>query len=500
MILSGTGKAMLLKDRFELPVTCATAAAVEDYGAGVDLLLSAWPGAEARLDRALAADPDFALAHIARARLLQLRLKMPDAKKAAARAQSLANRLTARERRHIEVIVLSINGAASDALAMVRAHASEYPRDALPLSLALGVFGLLGFSGRRDHHEAQLALLEELAPQWGDDWWFLGYLGWAYIETGEVAKGTRLVERSLARNLRNAHAAHQRVHGFFEAGDAAGGAGFVEDWLKGYDRAGHLHCHLSWHLALFELARGNAERSRTIYLDDIRPSAAQAAPMLVLADSTSFLWRWRFYGAGPSLDQEWAEVAAYAQRHFPRAGLAFADLHAALAEAATGNDDGLSSRIAGLQSLARDGRLPPGEVAPALCAGAAALGRGDNAVAAQILEPALCDLARIGGSHAQREIFEDSLIVAYMHSGQSAKAAPLLRSRLSRRPSTRDEAWLALCIANGTEGSPLGRDLHCTHSRADRRAKDAGEQDRQDAGKKDSVKRPGTADRGDRRA
>jgi hypothetical protein len=56
---------MLLKDRFGLPVTCA-AAAVEDYAAGVDLLLSAWPGAEVLLDRAIAADPDFALAHIAR--------------------------------------------------------------------------------------------------------------------------------------------------------------------------------------------------------------------------------------------------------------------------------------------------------------------------------------------------------------------------------------------------------------------------------------------------
>jgi hypothetical protein len=168
---------MLLKDRFELPVTCVSVAAVEDYVAAVDLLLSAWPGAEARLDRALAADPEFALAHIASARLLQLRAKVPDAKEAAARAQSLATRVTARERRHIEAIALSINGAAGDALAMVRAHALEYRRDALPLSLALGVFGLLGFSGRRDHHEAQLALLEELAPRWGEDWWLLGYLG-----------------------------------------------------------------------------------------------------------------------------------------------------------------------------------------------------------------------------------------------------------------------------------------------------------------------------------
>jgi tetratricopeptide (TPR) repeat protein len=391
---------MPLKDRFDLPVTCNSAAAVEDYVAAVDLLLSAWPGTEARLDRALVADPDFALAHIARARLLQLQARVPEAKAAAAFAQSLADRVTARERRHLEAIALSINGAAGEALALVRAHAAEYPRDALPLSLALGVFGLLGFSGRRDHHEAQLALLEELAPHWGEDWWFLGYLGWAYIETGEVTTGTRLVERSLAGNLRNAHAAHQRVHGFFESGDANGGAGFIENWLPDYDRAGALHCHLSWHLALFELARGNIERARTIYLENIRPSVAQAAPMLVLADSASFLWRWRFYELGPSLDQEWAEVAAHARRHFARASLAFADIHAALAEGANGNEDGLQSRITGLQSLAREGRLPPGEVAPNLCAGMAALGRGDNVEAAQILEPVLADLPRIGGSHA----------------------------------------------------------------------------------------------------
>ncbi len=77
---------MPLKDRFDLPVTCSSAAAVDDYVAAVDLLLSAWPGAGARLDRALAADPDFALAHIARARLLQLRARMPEAKAAAARS------------------------------------------------------------------------------------------------------------------------------------------------------------------------------------------------------------------------------------------------------------------------------------------------------------------------------------------------------------------------------------------------------------------------------
>jgi hypothetical protein len=358
-------------------------------------------------------------------------------------AEALRQRVSLREKGHIDAIALAVRGSATEALDVVRSHAAVYPRDALPLSLALGVFGLLGFSGRLDHHEAQLALLEELAPSWGEDWWFLGYLGWAYIETGAVEVGTRLVERSLAGNPRNAHAAHQRVHGFFESGDAAGGAAFLEAWLPDYDRAGQLHCHLSWHLALFELARGDSDRARAIYLDSIRPSVAQSAPMLSLADSASFLWRWWLYGVTPLLEQEWDEVAAHARRHFPRASLAFADLHAGLAETAIRDTEGVQNRIGGLNRLVEEARLPPGKVVPALCAGTAALARGDDAGAAQVLEAAVAELPRIGGSHAQREVFEDSLIVAYLRCGQPTKAAQLLRARLNRRPSPRDESWLA---------------------------------------------------------
>ena len=434
-----------MKDRFDLPVTSGSVEAVELYVAAIDLLLSANPGADKLLRRATECDPDFALTHIARARLLQLQARTSEATEATARARALCGRLTARERRHVEAIALAVEGSAAQALALVRAHVAEFPRDALPLSLALGVFGLIGFSGRLDHHEEQLALLQELASHWGEDWWFLGYLGWAYIETGEVEAGTRLVERSLAGNPRNAHAAHQRAHGFFELGDAAGGADFIKAWLPEYESSGQLHCHLPWHLALFELTRGNAERAREIYLDSIRPSVAQSAPMLSLADSASFLWRWRFYGATPPLEHEWAEVAAHARRHFPRASLAFADLHAGFAEAATGDAGGLEERLAGLCRLIPDGRLPPGQVTPALCTGAAALARGDNAEAARILEAAIVELPRIGGSHAQREVFEDSLIVAYLRSQQLAKASALLRSRMARRPSARDQAWLTHC-------------------------------------------------------
>jgi len=168
---------MEMTDRFDLPVTSASAAAIGDYVAAVDLLLSANTGAAELLERALAADPDFALAHVARARLLQLQARMPEARAAVAPAKELRSGVSAREQQHIDTISRAVEDCATEALALVYTHASEYPRDALPLSLALGVFGLLGFSGRLDHHEAQLALLEELAPHWGEDWWFLGYLG-----------------------------------------------------------------------------------------------------------------------------------------------------------------------------------------------------------------------------------------------------------------------------------------------------------------------------------
>jgi len=50
-------------------------------------------------------------------------------------------------------------------------------------------------------------------------------------------------------------------------------------------------------------------------------------------------------------------------------------------------------------------------------------------------------VVRIGGSHAQRELWEDTLIVAYLRAGHRDKATKMISDRLRRRPSTRDEAW-----------------------------------------------------------
>jgi Tfp pilus assembly protein PilF len=84
------------KDLWDLPLSTESPRAAEQYILAVEKLLSANVGAEEALGRALAADPGFALAHAARARVLQLRGAMPEARAAAARAVQLAPSATLR--------------------------------------------------------------------------------------------------------------------------------------------------------------------------------------------------------------------------------------------------------------------------------------------------------------------------------------------------------------------------------------------------------------------
>jgi uncharacterized protein HemY len=60
----------------------------------------------------------------------------------------------------------------------------------------------------------------------------------------------------------------------------------------------------------------------------------------------------------------------------------------------------------------------------------------------QHLEPVADQVVRVGGSNAQREVFADTLLQAYLRAGHYTKAESSLRKRLARRPSARDTLWL----------------------------------------------------------
>jgi len=429
------------KDPWDLPLSTGSSGAAEQYVLGVEKLLSANVGAEEALGRAIVADPRFALAHAARARALQLRGALPEARAAAARAAQLASSATRRERSHVEALALNLEADMPRTLAHVLEHLREFPRDGVVLSLASGVFGLIGFSGRRDRNEMQLDLLEGLAVSYGEDWWFLGVHGFACTEADQRKRGRRLIERALVLNPRNGYAAHGLAHACYEGNGSEEGVAFLRPWLADYDRAAQLHCHLSWHLALFELALGRSEIAWTLYDERIRPANSYASPLITLSDSVSLLWRCRLW------DKErgtvaWGELRDFARRSFPATSLAFADAHVVMACAAYGDRAGAEARIEEMRRLERGGRQPAGRVATDVAEAMAAFARGDDDAVVRLLEPLLAELVRVGGSHAQRDVFEETLLGAYLRSGRTEAAELLFRQRLERRPSARDRSRL----------------------------------------------------------
>jgi hypothetical protein len=425
-----------------LPISTSSDLAAEHYRAGVDLLLSAWPGAAEALERAAAADPDFALAHAARARLHAIRAEPIEAGRRIAQAEEIVcRRGTERERSHVDVLSLAIAGQSAKALEGTLAHVETWPRDALILSLPLGAFGLFAFSGMADHDQARVDLCERHTRHYdADDWWFLTYRGWSHTENGGVTLGHRLAQRAFELRKENANAVHALSHAMYEGGASRDAQTLIGGWLPSYDRAGPLHGHIAWHAALAALEHGDVEQALAIYTRFIQPSASAGMPINIVTDAASFLWRLKAY-EHPMPPGLLEAASTYASRAFPKVGLAFVDVHMALLEAMIGDRAAVERRIETLLLRIEKGTLPAGPVVPAICRAALAFADGHYEDCVRVLEPVAAETVRIGGSGAQREVVEDTLLVALMRSGAAVKARALLDRRLHRRPSPRDTRW-----------------------------------------------------------
>jgi Tfp pilus assembly protein PilF len=435
--------AVVQQDRYGLPLSTVSSEAAEAYRDGVDLMLSAWPGAAEAFDRAIAADPDFALAHVTRARIHStFQQGGPARKEAAAAREQVARRGSMRERSHVETVALAVEGNIAAALSSALRHLESWPRDAVVLSLPLGAFGLFAFSGMSDHDQARQDLCERYAPHYGDDWWFLANFGWSLTENGQVARGRAMTERAFDMRRTNAYAAHALLHAMFEDGTVADADALVTQWIGSYDRSGILHGHIYWHQALGALELGDAQKALSIYQNVLRPMVSVAPPLNAMSDCASLLWRLQAYGHAVPADL-WADADAYAKAHFPKSSLPFVEMHMALLAAATHNRPALEQRLCLIEERLRDGKLPAGPVVPQICQALGAFAGEDYAACVTRLEPVLSEVVRIGGSHAQREIIEDTFIVALIRAGELRRAREHLDRRLHRRPSPRDARWHA---------------------------------------------------------
>ncbi|MEO8135048.1 MAG: tetratricopeptide repeat protein, partial [Betaproteobacteria bacterium] len=260
--------------------------------------------------------------------------------------------------------------------------------------------------------------------------WFLGALAFAACECGRLDEAWDLVERSLASNPRNANGAHIRVHTLYEKGDPERAFGYIDGWMHGYAREGVLHCHLSWHVALLALELGLKERAWEVYHANVRPGGAWGPPLNVVTDAPAFLWRWELAGQTRQPEQ-WREVRAFVDKSFPKAGIAFVDVHRAVCRA--GDDSaGMQRLVEELRDGMAAGAQPAGQVVTTLAEAFGAFAGRDWESAIALFERALPETVRIGGSRAQRDVVEFTMVAACLNAGRADAARRMISSRIDR--------------------------------------------------------------------
>lgn len=414
----------MLTDRYGNELTTTSEEARDLYVDGIDRMLAGDGGIGAVLDAAIEADPEFALAQVARARHDHLLALGREARERMETATALAANATPREQRHAEIYAAIISGNVPHSLDLTREHLAEHPRDAFVVAPASGVFGSIGFSGRVGRFEEQRAFLDPLAEHYGDDWWFLTVHAFALAETGEWERARVLAERAVERRPTNAHAAHTLAHVLYEGGADADALAYLTDFAPTADRDGILHCHIWWHYALVLMTAGQTDAAWEAFSQNCLPGTTTSPAINVFTDASSFLWRAEV--AGVARDSvTWETVREHYEASF-RKPIVFVDCHAALPYAALGDADALTATVDTLDELAEQGRLPAGGFGATVARayGAYADGRWSDVI--DTLEPAMAELPRIGGSRAQSDLITNTLLAAYVNDGRSEAAAALL--------------------------------------------------------------------------
>ena len=281
----------MLTDRYDLALSTASAAALDAYVQASDLALTFYPGAAEAYDRAIATDPGFALAYAGKAQLLMRQGDVAAARAALAGAKDVATGLSEREAGHIAFFELLFAGRTEAAIAALYTHLMAWPRDALVVASAANPNGLIGGSGRIGQKHQIAALMDSLAPHYGDDFWFLSYHAMALSEDGQLAVARAKIEQSLAANPNNAHGAHGFAHVCYESGELDAARTFLSSWLATYPRDGFFYGHLSWHLSLCEIQAGNGPRRCGCIGTPSRSTG------IAVGRNRKCRMGWRFYGA-----------------------------------------------------------------------------------------------------------------------------------------------------------------------------------------------------------
>ena len=385
-------------------------------------------------ERALALAPEMTMAHVLKAWLHLLGTE-PDGIAVARAACEAASRLPAddREQRHLAAASAVCAGRWREGARRLEDLSLRYPLDALALQAGHQVDFFRGDSRMlRDR-------IARALPAWdaGVTGWHavLGMHAFGLEETGDYAQAAAQGREAVELEPRDSWAWHAVAHVHEMLNQPHEGIAWLQPASTTWSRGSFLATHNWWHLALFHLELGDEAEALRLYDEAI--GGTGSAIVLDLVDASAMLWRLGLRGV--DVGERWQALADRWQPMAAAGQYAFNDLHAMLAFVAA---DRMSAQQAVLDAQARamaadvDNASFTRDVGHPAARAIQAFGQGDFATAATLLRDIRHHAHRFGGSHAQRDLVDLTLVEAALRGHDAPLARGLAAERLARRPGS----------------------------------------------------------------
>ncbi|MCB1501088.1 MAG: tetratricopeptide repeat protein [Bauldia sp.] len=371
----------------------------------------------ARLDRLLAADPDFALAHCMRGYFAMLAFKqasVPVAEEAARTARTLAGDATPRERLHVAALTAWIAGDLNRANRLWEQILRADPLDVVAFRLAHFVNFWLG------RPQDMVASVDRVLPTWSEE--VPGYSAvlachsFAHEEAGDFLVAEPSGRRAIELDPGDLWAAHAVAHVLESQGRRSEGIDWITALAPGWEGSHNLQHHLWWHCALFRLEYGDYAAVLDLYDTRFRNLEAPltvASPDVYIDVQNAAATLFKLERLGVDVGRRWEELADKAEARIGDCLSAFTLPHWLMALTATGRTSAAERMIAAMRIFAegegtvngivRDYALP---IAEAQLARAS----GDHVAALRLMRPAIGGMYRLGGSHTQQDVLEQLFV------------------------------------------------------------------------------------------
>ena len=409
------------------------------YDRLVDAFLSHGRETPALLQALLDEAPESPRAHATRALMLTLlaRSEMRGvAQEAAATAVFLAQgqNMPKAGKAFVEAASAASHGAWWAAIDQLEIAITEDPSDSLAAKMSHALRFMLGDKeGMLRSIERVLRRLPAGHPHRG---FLMGCQAFALEESGHYGRAETVGRDAVALEPRDAWGLHAVSHVHEMTGRIEDGIRWIEDSEAGFRHCNNFGGHLFWHLALFKLEKGAIAEVFDLYDRKIRHEKTD--DFRDIANAASLLMRLEL--DGHAVGARWEELADKAEGRLEDRSLVFADLHYMLALMGAGRT---RTAMVLARSMAREPaglavQSPVAEQAGrGIAEGLMHFARGDMGQATECLLASRRNRILMGGSDAQRDVFEQVLVEAALRSGEDRVVRELLTERLRERGSNR---------------------------------------------------------------